>query len=175
MIESPKQYSRGKRAKDYASVEQTDENENEIDSDSDNNETEDDLFDPTPTAEAGASDAKINPHHTVHHDTATFDFVGMTQALFSDRKVTRWVMFFFYVNIFLVLGDYILVMSHAVSALVGEERMCLPQAGVLASTLMYAVTQTRTMVRYCLRRVFCVKETMVFGQRRWYLVKGISI
>jgi hypothetical protein len=56
---------------------------------------------------------KINAHQTIHHDTATFDFIGMTQALFSSRRSTRLVMALFYTNIFLVLGDYILVMSHA--------------------------------------------------------------
>ncbi|CAB9510982.1 expressed unknown protein [Seminavis robusta] len=84
-------------------------------------------------------------HAKVHHDTATYDFIGMTQAMFSSRRATRWVMFLFYCNIFLVLGDYILVMSHAVSAMVGEERLCIPQAGILASTLMYGVSQIRTM------------------------------
>lgn len=31
-------------------------------------------------------------HTQLHHDTATFDFIGMTQALFQDKRVTRWVM-----------------------------------------------------------------------------------
>ena len=36
-------------------------------------------------------------------------------------------------------------MSHAVAAMVGEDRICLPIAGVLASTLMFAFCQLRTM------------------------------
>jgi amino acid permease len=102
--------------------------------------------------------------HALHHDTATFDFIGMTSALFFDptsvtasttttkRKsrindATFWVMILFYTNIFLVLGNYIVVMAHAVSALVGEDLLCVPTAGLLASTLMFAVSQLRTMAR----------------------------
>jgi amino acid permease len=82
--------------------------------------------------------------HSLHHDTATFDFIGMTSALFRKRATTL-VMLLFYTNIFLVLGDYILVMSHAVAALLGESWLCIPQAGLLASTLMFVVSQLRTM------------------------------
>jgi len=83
---------------------------------------------------------------SLHHDTATFDFIGMTSALFPEpsNRATRWVMLLFYTNIFLVLGDYILVMSHAVVALSGDV-LCIPVAGALASTLMFAVCQLRTM------------------------------
>lgn len=31
-------------------------------------------------------------HTQLHHDTATFDFIGMTQALFHDKTTTRLVM-----------------------------------------------------------------------------------
>jgi hypothetical protein len=31
-------------------------------------------------------------HTQLHHDTATFDFIGMTQALFHDKAATRLVM-----------------------------------------------------------------------------------
>jgi hypothetical protein len=31
-------------------------------------------------------------HTQLHHDTATFDFIGMTQALFHDKSATRLVM-----------------------------------------------------------------------------------
>lgn len=84
-------------------------------------------------------------HTQLHHDTATFDFIGMTQALFHDKRATKIVMALYYTNIFLVLGDYILVMSHAVAGLIGEDLICLPTAGILASTLMFAVAQLRTM------------------------------
>lgn len=102
------------------------------DEDSDN----DDLLDP---------DQPIDHRHALHHDTATFDFIGMTSALFRRPAYATVVMTLFYTNIFLVLGDYILVMSHAVSALLGEDWLCIPLAGVLASTLMFAVSQMRTM------------------------------
>ena len=78
-------------------------------------------------------------------DNNTHDFIGMSQALFQHYSATLLVMAVFYANIFLVLGDYILVMSHAVTAVVGEERICLPEAGILASTLMFAFCQLRTM------------------------------
>jgi hypothetical protein len=80
-------------------------------------------------------------------DTATFDFIGMTSALFSSKMATRWIMVLYYTNIFLVLGNYIVVMSHAVTALVGEDILCIPTAGILASTLIFAVSQLRTMAR----------------------------
>lgn len=86
-------------------------------------------------------------HTQLHHDTATFDFIGMTQALFQDAVCTRWVMLIYYTNIFLVLGNYILVMSHAVSATFGGD-MCYPTAGIIASAGMFVViSYSRTMVK----------------------------
>jgi hypothetical protein len=52
----------------------------------------------------------------------------------------------YYVNIFLVLGNYILVQAHAVQAAFGGE-LCLPTAGLIASTGMVVVSQSRTMAR----------------------------
>lgn len=95
----------------------------------------DDLLDPDQTGN----------HHSLHHDTATFDFIGMTAALFRNPLYARVVMVLFYTNIFLVLGDYILVMAHAVAALLGEDWLCIPQAGLIAATLMFVVSQLRTM------------------------------
>lgn len=86
-----------------------------------------------------------NEQHHHHSDSSTYDFIGMTRELFPYRRqATLIVMGVYYTNLFLVLGDYILVMSHAVAAMV-EERLCLPTAGVVASTLMFAVSQLRTM------------------------------
>lgn len=86
--------------------------------------------------------------HTLHDDDdyhSTTDLIGITCALFPHTPTaTRVVMAFYYCNVFLVLGDYILVMSHAVVALAGGA-MCLPTAGIVASTLMFAVSQLRTM------------------------------
>ena len=96
-----------------------------------------------------------------HH---TFDFISITSHLFdnpmssndsvshelrattskSNSSMTRFVMIIYYTNIFLVLGNYILVMSHAVSAMFGDT-VCLPIAGVIASVLMVGVSQLRTM------------------------------
>ena len=86
-------------------------------------------------------------HTHLHHDTATYDFIGMTTALFrNNKRVVRQVQGMYYANLFLVLGNYILVMSHAVVAASGE-RLCLPTAGLLASVGMFAVAQLRTMAR----------------------------
>lgn len=89
------------------------------------------------------------PPAMLHHDTATYDFIGMTAALFPDNKTaTRRVMGIYYTNIFLVMGNYILVMSHAVAAAVGEERVSLPVAGLIAATAMFVVlSQFRTMAK----------------------------
>jgi len=140
---------------------------------------------------AGIANTNNNPRTgttttrpAIHHDTATFDFIGMTSALFynphpplpttttttttddgtqnGQQRIkqimihrrrrrhgdpTFWTMILFYTNIFLVLGNYIVVMAHAVSALVGEDKLCIPTAGLIASTLMFAVSQLRTMAR----------------------------
>ena len=85
--------------------------------------------------------------HTRQQDYSTTDLIGITRSLFpQSTTATRVVMAFYYCNIFLLLGDYILVMSHAVVALVGGA-MCLPTAGLVASTLMFAVSQLRTMAK----------------------------
>lgn len=85
-------------------------------------------------------------HTQLHHDTATFDFIGMTRALFKSKTATKLVIAIYYINIFLVLGNYILVMSHAVSAAFGGD-MCYPTAGLVASIGMFVVSQSRTMAK----------------------------
>jgi amino acid permease len=93
-------------------------------------------------------DTAILTHHTqIHHDTATFDFIGMTTSLFKKKSAARWVMAVYYVNIFLVLGNYILVMSHAVAAVIGENRISILMAGLVASVGMVFVSMTRTMAQ----------------------------
>ena len=151
ITESPKD-SRSQKKKqdktDYVGVEQTDLTDSEGSSSNNNNNAGIDSnpsVTRTNTLEDGGHVPTSCPRRTVHHDTATYDFIGMTQALFSSHTTTRMVMAIFYTNLFLVLGDYILVMSHAVSALIGEEAIGLPRAGMLAVILMYGVTQTRTM------------------------------
>jgi len=100
----------------------------------------------TPEKMPDDEDSTHHNHHR-HHDTATFDFIGITQVLFHQRRATQIVMVIYYINIFLTLGDYILVMSHAVTALIGEDIICLPEAGIIASTLMFCVSQIRSMAR----------------------------
>ncbi|GAX29017.1 hypothetical protein FisN_7Hh392 [Fistulifera solaris] len=81
----------------------------------------------------------------LHHDTATHDFIGFTQALFDHKRATRMVRIIYYTNIFLVLGNYVLVMSHALQAVFPQ--LCLPMAGLCACLCMLAVSQLRTMAR----------------------------
>ena len=86
-------------------------------------------------------------HTQLHHDTATYDFIGMTQCLFQgNRLATRLVQGIYYTNLFLVMGNYILVMSHAVSAVFGDT-ICLPVAGAVASVGMFVVCQMRSMAK----------------------------
>ena len=111
-----------------------------------------------------------NQCHEMDSDAQTFDFIGMTNALFNcpnnrtkqnqslvynneqsttyiktRSKAIILVTVTYYTNIFLVLGNYILVMSHAVAAMIGEENICLPNAGLIASTLMFGLCQLRSM------------------------------
>ena len=102
-------------------------------------------------------------------DAHTFDFIGLTAALFdytdihkninnnnkntisttkSKKKKSKAIIIViitYYTNIFLVLGNYILVMSHAVAAMIGEDYICIPNAGLIASTLMFGLCQFRSM------------------------------
>lgn len=82
-------------------------------------------------------------------DSQTYNFIGLASALYKDespRYTTPVVMLIFYLNLILVLGNYILVMSHAVKSFAGEN-MCLPVAGVIASSLMFGLSQISTMAR----------------------------
>lgn len=81
----------------------------------------------------------------LHHDTATHDYIGFTQALFDNKKATRIVRIIYYLNIFLVLGNYVLVMSHSLQAVFVQ--LCLPAAGLYACLCMWGVSQLRTMAR----------------------------
>ena len=120
--------------------------------------------DDQPTETTNVKEPMQGQGHDHHHygiDTPhTFDFIGITYALFdyygrggrgngngtaSVSTPTILVTAIYYTNIFLVLGNYILVMSHAVAAIFGEENICLPTAGIIASILMFAISQLRTM------------------------------
>lgn len=78
----------------------------------------------------------------------TFDFIGITYALFDypsrSSYATFIVLSIYYLNLILVLGNYILVMSHAVKAVAGES-ICLPVAGLIANILMFGISQLPTM------------------------------
>ena len=85
------------------------------------------------------------------HDRKTSDLINITAAIFSpvetltSRTYTMLVKIIYYVNLFLVLGDYILVMSRSVAAFFGEDNICVPTAGAVASILMFGLCQFRTM------------------------------
>jgi hypothetical protein len=70
------------------------------------------------------------PHH---HHTITY-----------KHPFTKVVLSIYYINLFLVLANYTLVMSHSVKAMAGDN-ICIPTAGIIASILMFALSQVRTM------------------------------
>ena len=69
---------------------------------------------------------------THHHRTITY-----------KHPFTKVVLSIYYINLFLVLSNYTLVMSHSVNAIIPT--ICLPTAGVIASVLMFGLSQVRTM------------------------------
>jgi len=78
----------------------------------------------------------------------TCDLIGIAGTLFGMKSKTRKiVLVMYYVNLFLVLGNYILVMAHSVRAVIGEESICTPTAGIIASLLMLAFSQLDTMTK----------------------------
>mmetsp|Transcript_25886 Transcript_25886/g.71094 ORF Transcript_25886/g.71094 Transcript_25886/m.71094 type:complete len:586 (+) Transcript_25886:142-1899(+) len=91
--------------------------------------------------------------HATKNGEQTSDLINLTAAVFSpnDTLTSRtYIMLskiLYYVNLFLVLGDYILVMSRSVAAFIGEDNICMPTAGVIASTLMFGLCQFRTMAK----------------------------
>ena len=76
----------------------------------------------------------------------TYDFLGMTNALFGpSTSAVHLVTFIYYTNLILVLGNYTLVVSHSLSAIFGDD-MCVPMAGVWSGLIMVGVLcQLRTM------------------------------
>ena len=45
-------------------------------------------------------------HLQCHHDSSTFDYIGLTHELFPcNNTASRTVLWFYYTNIFLVLGE----------------------------------------------------------------------
>ena len=102
---------------------------------------------PAPSNLRHVPQEESSQQHTQFEDSNahTFDFVGITTALYgSFTKPTQTVTAIYYTNIILVLGNYILVMSHAISAVFHDE-ICVPTAGVLSAICMYGLLQLRTM------------------------------
>jgi amino acid permease len=78
-------------------------------------------------------------------DDSTTDLINISQVVFTPKAVaTYMVKSFYYTNLFLVLGDYIIVMARSISAVFSDE-ICLPVAGMIASTLMFGLCQFRSM------------------------------
>eukprot|EP00804_Cyclotella_cryptica_P002749 CCRYP_009645-RC/>CCRYP_009645-RC protein AED:0.38 eAED:0.38 QI:39/1/1/1/1/1/2/365/572 len=98
-------------------------------------------------------DQSIRPQYDQHSEQISEQLGNDCQArqerayrpITYNHPFTKVVLSIYYVNLFLVLGNYILVMSHAVSAMAGEDNLCLPTAGIIASTLMFGLSQLRTM------------------------------
>ena len=102
-----------------------------------------------------------SPQSFAREPPPTFDLIGISSAVFSKNQLDEInstsmaqrssgnkigrnvVILLYYMNIFLVLGDYILVMAHAVAAV--WEGMCITTAGLVASILMFAICQLNTM------------------------------
>ena len=74
-----------------------------------------------------------NQQHQHHHHSITY-----------KHSFTKLVLAIYYINLFLVLSNYTLVMSHSVKAMAGDN-ICLPTAGIYASLLMFGLSQIRTM------------------------------
>jgi len=92
------------------------------------------------------SDDGDNDNHNHNHNNHNEEHQPhFHHSITYQHPFTKLVLSIYYTNLFLVLGNYILVMSHAVSAMAGEDNLCLPTAGIIASTLMFALSQLRTM------------------------------
>jgi len=93
------------------------------------------------------ADELFKLHSQIHHDTSTFDYIGICDAIFQSKIATRITMLIYYTNIMLVVANYILVAAHGVAAFWGEDQICLATAGLVASVGMLLVSQLRTMAR----------------------------
>jgi hypothetical protein len=79
---------------------------------------------------------------------STNDFIGIAGAVFGEHSPLRLlVLYVYYTNLVLVLGNYVLVMSHSVQAMVGKDRICIPTSGLIASTLMFTFSQFDSMAK----------------------------
>lgn len=89
------------------------------------------------------------------NDKRTSDLINISSVVFDTtanaslgggggKMAYNIVMVVYYTNLFLVLGDYILVMGRSISAVFLDE-ICLPIAGIVATVLMFGLCQYRSM------------------------------
>jgi hypothetical protein len=109
----------------------------------------------SPTYETNRNSLSTYPNtpttNTGINTSVTRDYVGLSIAIFGIWKTsltTTIVMIVYYTNLFLVLGNYNLVMSHAMIAFLGGG--CLPLAGILSSILgiLLILLPLRSMVNF---------------------------
>lgn len=118
-------------------------------SDSDDDERDDDKPHASESFQDELPDDKYHQPVTsssVPTTNITRDLINITEVTFDpDSSIaTALVKAIYYTNLFLVLGDYILVMGRSVSAIFADD-ICLPTAGAIASALMFGLCQFRTM------------------------------
>eukprot|EP00980_Cylindrotheca_fusiformis_P012016 scaffold2844_cov123-Cylindrotheca_fusiformis.AAC.9 len=136
---------RRQAAKSYAGIPSTDNNvpaESMVDEDI--FDDEDVMSDDTNNPPSPEEERERPRHGVLHSSKATYDLISISSQVFQSKNITRVVVLLYYTNLFLVLGDYILVMSRAVSAIFLDQ-ICTPTAGAIASILMFAICQLKTM------------------------------
>ncbi len=90
--------------------------------------------------------SQLEPQQQRLSTISTNDFIGISGAVFGEHSQFRLlVLYVYYANLVLVLGNYVLVMSHSVQAMVGKDRICIPSSGLIASTLMFTFSQFDSM------------------------------
>jgi hypothetical protein len=90
--------------------------------------------------------SQLEPQQKRVSTVFTDDFIGISGAVFGEHSQFRLlVLYVYYANLVLVLGNYVLVMSHSVQAVVGKDRICIPSSGLIASTLMFTFSQFDSM------------------------------
>jgi hypothetical protein len=77
-------------------------------------------------------------HAQLHHDTATFDFIGLTQALFHDKVTTRLVMVRTSRLTRCVVGSY--------ARIVCATGVCSPQSTILTSAAAAAAAAAAVLI-----------------------------
>lgn len=90
--------------------------------------------------------ATIEHNLSAHKEGPAQDLTGVSNIVFESPAITKVVVCVFYLNLFLVLGDFLLVMARAVSAMFLDQ-ICIPTAGAIASFFMFGICQLRTMAQ----------------------------